>query len=319
MPFAISSISADEDILDREGEPIQKVPAIASLFTYGCPTRAPGDKLRMHSAINQLLMCPIPEHIKRKREAEKEKNHHRKPPMEHVIRSVLNRNANLCTDTTAQVDSYSPLLYLLTPNQMIDNDYNIPSYLPHVDRRVVPGLDRSIIPDQSNSLLSSLSEVEDIRVRDESERLTGMDSTRSTKGNTREGGWVETSPAEGPPKDGIYPILAMDCEMVSYTTCLKYCLMFIYFRSYQKMEMSWRGFPSLISTVERMFSTNSFCLLVKYWIIAPSEPSIIWFSVAIASTLMYCEDGQVSLLSVSHQLLIQFPRSRIFSFLARRL
>ncbi|KIR50845.1 RNA exonuclease 1 [Cryptococcus gattii Ru294] len=193
MPFAISSISADEDILDREGEPNQKVPAIASLFTYGCPTRAPGDKLRMHSAINQLLMCPIPEHVKRKREAEKEKNH------DHTI---------------AQVDSYSPLLYLLTPNQMIDNDYNIPSYLPHVDRRVVPGLDRSMIPDQSNILLSSLSEIEDIRVRDESERLTGIDSTRSTKGNTREGGWVETSPAEGPPKNGIYPILAIDCEMV---------------------------------------------------------------------------------------------------------
>ncbi|OXG10615.1 RNA exonuclease 1 [Cryptococcus neoformans Tu401-1] len=192
MPFAINSIPADGDILGRLEGPAQKVPAIASLFTYGCPTRAPGDKLRMHSAINQLLMCPIQEHIRRKREAEREKDHHR----------------------NAQIDSYSPLLYLLTPNQMIDNDYNIPSYLPHVDGRIVPGLDKSMIPDKSNLFLSSLSEVENIKLRDESRSFTGMDSTRNTKGNTREGGWVETSPAQGPPKDGIYPILAIDCEMV---------------------------------------------------------------------------------------------------------
>lgn len=115
----------------------------------------------------------------------------------------------------AQIDSYSPLLYLLTPNQMIDNDYNIPSYLPHVDGRIVPGLDKSMIPDKSNLFLSSLSEVENIKLRDESRSFTGMDSTRNTKGNAREGGWVETSPAQGPPKDGIYPILAIDCEMVS--------------------------------------------------------------------------------------------------------
>lgn len=78
MPFAINSISTSEDVLGCLEGGTQKVPAIASLFTYGCPTRAPGDKLRMHSAINQLLMCPIQEHIKRKREAEREKDHHRK-------------------------------------------------------------------------------------------------------------------------------------------------------------------------------------------------------------------------------------------------
>lgn len=214
MPFAINSISTSEDVLGCLEGATQKVPAIASLFTYGCPTRAPGDKLRMHSAINQLLMCPIQEHIKRKREAEREKDHHRKYSLEHGIPSTLDLSANLCTGN-ASVDSYSPLLYLLTPNQMIDNDYNIPSYLPHVDGRVIPGLDRSMIPDKSNLFLSSLSEVENIKLRDESGRVIGMDSTRNTKGNTREGGWVETSPAQGPPKDGIYPILAIDCEMVS--------------------------------------------------------------------------------------------------------
>ncbi|XAO24769.1 hypothetical protein I312_103575 [Cryptococcus bacillisporus CA1280] len=37
-----------------------------------------------------------------------------------------------------QINSYLPLLYLLTPIQMGDNDHNTPSYLLHVDGLVVP-------------------------------------------------------------------------------------------------------------------------------------------------------------------------------------
>ncbi|ODO08344.1 hypothetical protein L198_00069 [Cryptococcus wingfieldii CBS 7118] len=125
MPFPITSPSAP---LDQ----VSLIPALSTLFTYGCPTRAPGDKTRMHSPINQLLMSPMSDAVKKQKEDESK------------VRNI-------------------PMQYLVTPNQMIDNDYQLPAYIKPSD---VPG------------------------------------------------GWVETPEAKGPPADGKYPILAVDCEMV---------------------------------------------------------------------------------------------------------
>jgi len=54
----------------NDGLPPARVPIIPKLFTYGCPTRAPGDSRKLHSVLSALLQAPLPEHIKKKRAAE---------------------------------------------------------------------------------------------------------------------------------------------------------------------------------------------------------------------------------------------------------
>lgn len=56
-------------------EPVlrSRVPIIPKLFSYGCPTRAPGDARKLHSAMGTLLQSPLPEKLKHKRAAEAKK------------------------------------------------------------------------------------------------------------------------------------------------------------------------------------------------------------------------------------------------------
>lgn len=53
--------------------PRARLPTIPKLFAYGCPTRAPGDARRLHSVMNTLLMCPLPDGLKKKRAQEIQK------------------------------------------------------------------------------------------------------------------------------------------------------------------------------------------------------------------------------------------------------
>lgn len=66
LPFTTkpSPLAATEDL------PEARVPTIPKLFSYGCPTRAPGDQRKLHSVMATLLHSPLPEHLKKKRDAE---------------------------------------------------------------------------------------------------------------------------------------------------------------------------------------------------------------------------------------------------------
>lgn len=129
------------------------------------------------------------------------------------------------TTAAAKSDSASPLIYLLTPSQMLDNDYRLPSYIdPSSDVRVIPGLDSSALGPELSALLKHKEDHGDMT----SVPVTySMSSRNGEKKNGLksgdEGSWVETAEATSPPPGSdhaAYPILAMDCEMVRpYTLC----------------------------------------------------------------------------------------------------
>ncbi|WVR04385.1 hypothetical protein IAU60_001387 [Kwoniella sp. DSM 27419] len=168
-----------------------RVPTVPKLFTYACPTRAPGDDRRLHSVLNTLLMSPIPDSIKKKKEQEQKQ-------LAEIARS----------------DNSPPFLYLLSSHQMIDNDYSLPSYVPMSDTPYIPGLDISSLPPSLAAALSGPSGAGDVHLDvGLGGSSTSMNGNRG-KRNRRDDPWVETAQAIGPPSDGRYPVLAMDCEMV---------------------------------------------------------------------------------------------------------
>ncbi|CAD6570359.1 MAG: hypothetical protein TREMPRED_005740 [Tremellales sp. Tagirdzhanova-0007] len=185
-----------------EALPPNRVPTIQQLFSYGCPTRAPGDQRRLFSVMGTLLSSPLSESARKRKEAESQKQ-----------------------AALAKPDS-SPLLYLLSPNQMIDNDYRLPSYVSSSDKPSIPELngalpldDPAVHPERSaedtkrtdltqSPLTSSVSG--NVLVN-----MTNNGDVDRQKGNVRgHEGWVETPQANGPPLDVFYPVLAIDCEMV---------------------------------------------------------------------------------------------------------
>jgi RNA exonuclease 1 len=56
----------------NESEPLppNKLPALSQMFTYGVPTRAPGDSKRLFSVMTTLLNSPLPEGLRKKKEEE---------------------------------------------------------------------------------------------------------------------------------------------------------------------------------------------------------------------------------------------------------
>ncbi|KAK7060527.1 hypothetical protein VNI00_001293 [Paramarasmius palmivorus] len=82
------------------------VPFIASTFSHACPTRAPGDHMRMHSVLSTFFSGPISSTEKKRRMAERE-----------MSEIFANRD---------------PSQYILTLDQMVENDYPIPSYMADV-------------------------------------------------------------------------------------------------------------------------------------------------------------------------------------------
>ncbi|OSC98373.1 hypothetical protein PYCCODRAFT_1375441 [Trametes coccinea BRFM310] len=79
------------------------VPFISSTFTYACPTRAPGDQTRMHSVLNAFFQGPVSGEEKKRRLTERL--------------------------TSERAQEKSPMRYLLTTEQMIENGYPMPSYM----------------------------------------------------------------------------------------------------------------------------------------------------------------------------------------------
>lgn len=68
LPFSTSpstySTSQDPPL------PPCRVPALSKMFSYGLPTRAPGDQRRMFSALTTLTSSPMPEGMRTKKEQE---------------------------------------------------------------------------------------------------------------------------------------------------------------------------------------------------------------------------------------------------------
>ncbi|KAI6021580.1 hypothetical protein BKA83DRAFT_4284172 [Pisolithus microcarpus] len=82
------------------------IPFIASTFSHACPTRAPGDHTRMYSVLGAFFQGPVSGEEKRKR-----------------------IEARLASERAAGKD---PSQYVLTLQEMIENDYPIPSYMADV-------------------------------------------------------------------------------------------------------------------------------------------------------------------------------------------
>ncbi|KAI9434729.1 hypothetical protein H4582DRAFT_1881782 [Lactarius indigo] len=82
------------------------VPFITSTFSHACPTRAPGDSTRMHSVLNTFFQTPVSGEEKKRRIQER-----------------------ISAERTQKKD---PAQYLLTVEQMVENDYPVPSYLADV-------------------------------------------------------------------------------------------------------------------------------------------------------------------------------------------
>ncbi|KAF8462662.1 hypothetical protein DFH94DRAFT_831793 [Russula ochroleuca] len=82
------------------------IPFITRTFSHACPTRAPGDANRLHSVLNTFFQTPVSGEEKRRRLRER-----------------------VAVERSAKKD---PTQYLLTVEQMVENDYPVPSYLSDV-------------------------------------------------------------------------------------------------------------------------------------------------------------------------------------------
>ncbi|KAG6829486.1 hypothetical protein H0H92_004368 [Tricholoma furcatifolium] len=89
-----------------EAGPPPKIPFIAATFSHACPTRAPGDSYRMHSVLSSFFHGPVSGEERNKR----------------ATMRLLSEN----------VKNQDPEQYLLTLEQMIENEYPIPSYMADV-------------------------------------------------------------------------------------------------------------------------------------------------------------------------------------------
>jgi len=100
MPFPLASTKS-------------QLPIFQSLFSHACPTKAGGDRLRMFSCFNVFLTCPLSAMAKVKRDEERKKS-------------------------SKDAVSMDPTTYLLSTEQMIDQDYPPLHYQPPLstlDRR----------------------------------------------------------------------------------------------------------------------------------------------------------------------------------------
>ncbi|GAA5924990.1 RNA exonuclease [Sporobolomyces koalae] len=97
LPFSLASSVAG---LANE------LPVFAKLFSHACPTKAPGEKNRMHSGYQSFTTCPLTSGEKDRREkARKERGQ--------------------------QLKTADPSAYLMTPSQMFEQNYPTPTPLPN--------------------------------------------------------------------------------------------------------------------------------------------------------------------------------------------
>ncbi|KDQ58996.1 hypothetical protein JAAARDRAFT_56989 [Jaapia argillacea MUCL 33604] len=92
--------------LESDSSTPSGVPFIPHTFSHACPTRAPGDATRMHSVMAEFFQGPVTGEEKKKR----------------LQQRVASERA---TEKT-------PARYLMSIEQMIENDYPLPSYMADV-------------------------------------------------------------------------------------------------------------------------------------------------------------------------------------------
>ncbi|KAM0792932.1 hypothetical protein ACM66B_002691 [Microbotryomycetes sp. NB124-2] len=102
LPFALSV--PGKDGLQGSAS-TSKLPVFQRLFSHACPTRAPGDRYKLHSAYQHFINCPLTGGEKERRErARKEQGQ-------------LARTSD-------------PSVYLMTPEQLEEQSYPVPSRSP---------------------------------------------------------------------------------------------------------------------------------------------------------------------------------------------
>ncbi|KAJ9107926.1 hypothetical protein QFC19_002669 [Naganishia cerealis] len=111
MPFPTRPSGADVNQLH--------LPTIPRLFSHACPTRAPGDARRLHSVLQTLLNAPLSQSEKARREKAKAE-----------MMRKMKTGASSATQGDQAKYQFDPQVFLLTPNQMLDNEYPVPSYVP---------------------------------------------------------------------------------------------------------------------------------------------------------------------------------------------
>lgn len=108
----------------------------------------------------------------------------------------------------------------------MDNGYKLPSYVEASERPFVPGE----VPERDAGIVAKARENVEMGAQGPSSgtlavaapnggarAVTVNEAGQRTRGNVRgEEGWVETPRAQGLPPGGEYPVLAIDCEMVSF-------------------------------------------------------------------------------------------------------
>jgi len=158
----------------------------------------------MFSALTTLTASPMPDGMRAKRDQENK----RIASMSHFWIGFERTMAD--SQAVAQTDGFPPLMYLLHPNQMLDNDYRLPSYIEPSSTPIIPGVDIATLPEALRELLTNQRDVPEF-TEEEAMNGNGAYPSKFTPGDD---GWIETPEATGPPADGVYPVLSIDCEMV---------------------------------------------------------------------------------------------------------
>jgi RNA exonuclease 1 len=122
----------------------------------------------------------------------------------------------------------TPLLYILTPNELAANGYQLPSYVELGDGPFIPGeLPEELVEvvksgRRANGAAPGEVVSTGVSVAPVSRPVEVDQLGRRRRGNVRGAeGWVETPEAKGQPQNGVYPVLAIDCEMVG--SALQFC------------------------------------------------------------------------------------------------
>ena len=102
------------------------LPFVASTFSHACPTRAPGDKTHLHSVYGAFFQGPM-------NAAEKARRMMRENCRSHDTSHSLHHPTFLHFPTLVEHPmGQHPARYTLSPEQMIENDYPMPSYMADV-------------------------------------------------------------------------------------------------------------------------------------------------------------------------------------------
>ncbi len=129
-PSTAPSFSLDLPSIDPSSEEAAAlyggIPFITRTFSHACPTRAPGDANRMHSVLNTFFQAPVSGEEKKRRLQERVAG---LDPISLILLLLLTLPLKSTAERSAKKD---PTQYLLTVEQMIENDYPVPSYLADV-------------------------------------------------------------------------------------------------------------------------------------------------------------------------------------------